>query len=187
MKKQIFIPLAIIIGILIGIVCIKIMISGSKQGEVTTVSKASLEKILEINDLSTVDYIYNAIARAYNKDKVKYYVAYEGRVSAGIDFDKVDIEVIEKDKKVIITIPDVEIQDIRVDMETMEYIFEKDRYETETVSAEAYKLCCADLSERAQEDELLFKMAEENAVASLKALFAPWIEQVDGQYTIEIK
>ena len=64
-----------------------------EEGTVTTISKASLEKVFEISELSTVDYSYNAVARAYEEDGVtpKYYVAYEGTVTAGIDFSKIDL------------------------------------------------------------------------------------------------
>ena len=50
-----------------------------EEGTVTTISKASLEKVFEISELSTVDYSYNAVARAYEEDGAtpKYYVAYE--------------------------------------------------------------------------------------------------------------
>ena len=39
-----------------------------EEGKVTTISKTSLDKVFEINELSTADYIYNAIAKAYSGD-----------------------------------------------------------------------------------------------------------------------
>ena len=60
------------------ITCIIILPKMVKRngGTVTTVSKAALEKVIEINDLSTLEYNYNAITKVYDKDneKIKYYV-----------------------------------------------------------------------------------------------------------------
>ncbi len=180
----------IVLGI-IGVVCVIVLIAiivPNKGGKMTTISEASLEKVIEINELATVDYTYNAIATAYAQDNktVKYNVAYEGVVNAGIDFKEIDIQLNEEEKVIKITLPAVEIQDIRVDSGTLDYIFTKDKYETETISEEALRICKADLEKRVSEEDLLKTTAKENAVESIKALFAPWIEVMDVDYTIEI-
>lgn len=167
-----------------------ILISQNKEGQLTTISESSLQKIIEINELSTVDYTYNATTTQYvedNTDEVKYYVAYEGTVTAGIDFHEIGIDVNEEEKIVTITIPEVEIHGVRVDMGTMDYIFVKDKFETETISQEAYKLCKADLKKRIEKEELLYNTARENAISSVEALFKPWIETIDKEYKVEIK
>ena len=176
---------------IIGVVCVIVLIAiivPNKGGKMTTISEASLEKVIEINELATVDYTYNAIATAYAQDNktVKYNVAYEGVVNAGIDFKEIDIQLNEEEKVIKITLPAVEIQDIRVDSGTLDYIFTKDKYETETISEEALRICKADLEKRVSEEDLLKTTAKENAVESIKALFAPWIEVMDVDYTIEI-
>ena len=180
----------IVLGI-IGVVCVIVLIAiivPNKGGKMTTISEASLEKVIEINELATVDYTYNAIATAYAQDNktVKYNVAYEGVVNAGIDFKEIDIQLNEEEKVIKITLPAVEIQDIRVDSGTLDYIFTKDKYETETISEEALRICKADLEKRVSEEDLLKTTAKENAVESIKALFAPWIEVMDADYTVEI-
>ena len=95
----------------------------------------------------------------------------------------------EREKEIVITMPEVEIQGVNVDMGTMQYIFTKNRYETETVSQEAYKLCQDDLRNRIKDkDEVeLYKIAKDNAVLSVEALLKPWIEAVDSDYKVEIK
>ncbi len=175
------------------LVVIGVLVAGFKGlfgngGRITTISKSSLEKVIEINELSTVDYTYNAVAKALNEDgKVKYYVAYEGIVSAGINFKEIDIVPDEEHKVVTIKIPDVEIHDTRVEMGTLEYIFEKEKYEVETISQEAYKVCIADLESRIQQENTLREMAKENAVTSVEALFEPWIKQIDKEYTVKVE
>ena len=160
-----------------------------KGGTVTTISEASLEKVFEISELSTADYAYNAIASAYENDgkTAKYYVAYDGTVTAGIDFSKIIIAIDDDSKKITLTIPNCEIQDTTVDFGSMKYIFENDKYDTETVSQEAYELCKADLVQRVEKEEDLLVLAKENATAAVEALVNPWVKQIDSEYVVDIQ
>lgn len=160
-----------------------------EEGKISTISEASLEKVFEISELSTADYTYNAIAKAYNEDgvTVKYYVAYEGKVKAGIDFSKIVIDIDEKEKIITITIPDVEITDKIVNPGTLEYIFKDKKSETETVHQEAFKICEEDLAERTDAEEDLIVLAKKNALAVVEALVAPWVEQIDDGYEVKIQ
>ncbi len=84
----------------------------SKEGEVTTISQSSIEKkILDISELSTLEYTYNAVAAGYDEDgkTLLYHVAYEGTVSAGIDFDKLKVKVNPDKKEIRITVPEPKI------------------------------------------------------------------------------
>lgn len=161
----------------------------SKEDRLTTITKASLEKVLEISDLETLDYTYNSITDVMDEDgeSVKYHVAYEGVVTAGIDFEKIDVSVEDDTKTVVVTLPEAEIQNVYVDMGTMEYIFEKDKYETETVSQEAYHACCKDLEKKAKEETSLLTIARDNAVEAVNGLIAPWVEQMDKEYQVEVR
>lgn len=178
----------IILLVAIGIY-MRMVVFNNKEGKISTISKSSLEKIIEINELSTIDYIYNATTKVYDKDgtTIKYYVSYEGVVTAGIDFNKIEIVPDEEAKKVYITIPEIEMQDTYVNMGTMDYIFMKDKYETETVSQEAYKACKKDLENRIKNETEFIEMAKTNATETVKALFTPWIHQVDEEYEVEVR
>lgn len=185
-----------LVGTVIGIAVVGVLIVTvpklrSKNGVVTTVAKSSLEKIKEINELSTVRYTYNAIAKVYDgegeKKSLKYYVAYEGTVTAGIDFNKIDFIEDEKNKTFTIVVPEPVIQTTDVDMSKLDFIFESSKYETENVTQEAYKASLADLEQRAAEDEAMMKMARENAVSTVEALFEPWMKQMKKEYQIEVK
>ena len=190
MSKKTVIILSAVIAATIIVIALIIGASLNKTGDLTTVAHASLQRIVEISELSTVNYTYNATTSkpaADGSGEKEYYVAYEGTVTAGIDFTKISIDVDEKDKKIIILIPEIEIQDIHIDMGTMEYIFVKNKYETETVTQEAYKLCKEDLKRRVEQERLLYDSAKEIAIASVEALFKPWIETVDQEYEIVIQ
>ncbi|MDE6435526.1 MAG: DUF4230 domain-containing protein [Lachnospiraceae bacterium] len=160
-----------------------------EEGKVSTISKASLEKVFDISELSTADYTYNAIATAYDEDgaTVKYYVAYEGKVKAGIDFGKVKYDINEEEKIIRITIPEVEFTEKTVSPGTLEYIFKDKKSETENVYQEAFELCKRDLAERTDKEEELLQLAKENTVAVIEALVIPWVEQIDDEYKVEIQ
>ena len=161
----------------------------SNDSRVTTVTESSLEKVLEISDLSTLDYTYNSIVDVMDEDgkTMKYHVAYEGVVTAGIDFENVDVYVDEETKMITITLPEAVVQNVEIDMGTLEYIFEEKKYETETVSQEAYKACRADLEKKAMEEGNLLAIAKDNAVDTVNALMTPWIEQLHEEYQVEVK
>ena len=150
--------------------------------------KIILEKIIEISELSTIEYTYNAIATKYKDDvkdenNIEYYVSYEGVVTVGIDFNEIKIEPNEKEKKITITLPEVEDHDIRVNMGTMEYIYVENTNEKDRISQEAYLLCKNDLKDRISKEENLDKNARENAISAVEALFKPWSDR----YEIEVK
>lgn len=190
-KKKTVSICIIAFAIAILIICITILpkMLKSNGGTVTTISKASLEKVIEINELSTLEYAYNAITKVYDKDgeKIKYYVAYEGIVNAGIDFTEIDIDLKNEEKRIVITLPEVTVQGVHVDMGSLDYIFTSQKYETETVSQEAYKASLDDLEKKAKEEQSLLSIARDNAIATIKGLISPWIEQIDGEYKIEVK
>ncbi len=191
-KTALFSTLAVIV-LVVGIVLGNSLSSKEKDNvrTVTTISKTSLEKIIEINELSTVDYIYNATTKklvdeSKEDSEVAYYVAYEGVITAGIEFNKIVIKVDETTKKITITVPEVEFQSFKVDMATMEFIFTKDKYETENVTQEAFKLCKADLENRVKKETMLKDKAKESAISAVEALFSPWIATVDNEYQVEV-
>lgn len=179
------IVLLILLIILIGGILLSIIHSNNSQ--LTTISKSSLLKVVDISELSTVDYTYNAIATKHNENnEAMYYVAYEGIVTAGIDFKEIGFDIIESDKTIKITLPEVKIHDININIGTMEYIFTKGKYETESISQEAHKLCIDDLESRIENEDMLYSIAKENAISSINALFKPWLDTIDKNYRVEI-
>lgn len=159
------------------------------EGKVTTITESAIKEVFEISELQTADYIYNAVTPVYDEDgeTVKYYVAYEGTVTAGIDFDSIEITVDDDAKKITIIVPDVTIQDTVVNAGTLEYIFEKEKYNDENVFKEAYAKCQEDLDARAASEDKLLTMAKENADQVIEALVSPWVEQIDPDYEIEVR
>ena len=163
-------------------------IINDEPGEVTTVSEAQIREVFEISELQTADYIYNAITDVYDEDgeTLMCHVAYEGTVTAGIDFSSIEISVDEEKKTINISMPDVTIQDVIVDAGTLEYIFEDDKYNNEKTFKKAYAKCQEDLDKRAESETKLLELAKDNAKQVVEAMIEPWVKQINDEYNVEI-
>lgn len=158
----------------------------AKEAEVLMESK--LYSVIGLSDLSTYECVYNDICTVMDEeksDKVAYYCAYESKVKAGIDFNKVDVAV--EDKMITVTIPEVQITDINVDIASLDYMFEDKKADTNTVSQQAYKACIADVERKCASEERIYQLAEQNAQNILKALILPFVQQLDSEYVLEIR
>ena len=93
-------------------------------------------------------------------------------------------DVDEKKKVITITIPEIVFQEETVDPGTLKYIFKDKKSETENVHQEAFKLCEKDLEQRIANEKNLLELAEKNAVAIIKALVLPWVQQIDNGYQV---
>ena len=71
----------------------------SKPSRIIIEAKSTKEKVVQKNELRTVTYTYNGIAKQCKneckndgKDTYLYFVSYKGTVTAGIDFNKLEYE-----------------------------------------------------------------------------------------------
>ncbi len=180
-KSATTIIIAVIVIAVIAVVLTNIFKKEEPVKEVITVS--TLEKIVEVSDLSTFKVVYNGVACAEDK----YYVSYEATVDAGIDFEKIDITVDNEMKKVTIKLPEAEILDTYVDIASLDYIFIDKKANTETVSEEAYKLCKYDVKQESESQEAIIDLANQNAQNVVIALVKPFVDQVDPEYQIVVE
>ena len=181
--------LFVIIAVIITALMIKIKIF-NKKSEPTIISKATLEKVINVSDLSTFEAIYNgvaAVANEENPENIDYYVSYEAKVKAGIDFELVEVEVNETDKVITVTLPEVKITDVDVDIASLGYIFMNNKANTQTVSEQAYKKCIKDVTKESNSTDEIYESARQNARNIVEALISPFVEQLDSEYKLEIK
>lgn len=181
--------LFVIILVIITALMIKIKIF-NKKSEPTIISKATLEKVINVSDLSTFEAIYNGVAAVENEEKpenIDYYVSYEAKVKAGIDFALVEVEVNEAEKIITVKLPEVKITDVDVDIASLDYIFMNNKANTETVSAQAYKKCIKDVTKESNSTDEIYESARQNARNIVEALISPFVEQLDSEYKLEIK
>lgn len=180
------------VGIVIFLVCHRFdgnQISKKAKGRTVTVSASVLEKTLQISELSTYKITYNGVAAVRDSnEKILYNVAYDAKVSVGIDMEKIKIEVNEDDeenKKIIVSIPQIEIVDADVDPGSLDYIFQNKNANTSDVFKTAYPACIEDAENECKNNHTLYKLARENAINMIKALMQPLLVQYE-QYSLEI-
>ena len=185
-KTLVFISIAALAVILIGIILIPAIFK-KDEPDFAVVAKSSLDEIVEISELSTIEYNYNSIATVTTeKGKEKYHVKYKGIAKAGINFENITITDVKEESKLLVTLPAVEVREPSVDPESLKFIFIKDKYETETVFMEALEVVKSDLAAKVAEDDMLNELAYENAKTIVEALLEPWLEQLDSTYTLEV-
>ncbi len=183
---KIIMGIAAMLLVVITILCIIF----APSGETTFSVKTSLKEVLETSNLSTAEYTYNSIAKIpidtskeLNDDNIKYHVAYKGIVKAGFDFQK--IETVEKENSIIVIIPKIEIQNVDVNTD-LEYIFIKQKYDTENTYAEAYNACYKDLEAKAKTNKTLITTAIDSAIETVTALTKPLEKGLEEGTTIKI-
>ena len=129
---KLILPIVLIVVAVVGCIALFLFFRSArenqKQPEVITV--ATLEKIINVSELSTFTAVYNGIAKVNNEqnpEKVDYYVSYEARVKAGFDLDKIKITVDNEAKTINIKIPGIYITDSTVDIGSLDFIFINDK------------------------------------------------------------
>lgn len=160
-----------------------------EEGKVTTITESTLEEVIRKSRLYTAEYPYNGYTTVFDGEgNIKYYVAYEGTVKAGIDVDGMTVRIDENEDTIIVRLPEVSVEEPVVDAGTMEYIFKDEKYHTETVAEEAYRYAKEDLADRVREDADIKACALESAKAAVRALIEPWVNQTaDGKvYTVRV-
>lgn len=172
------------------IVFLPVFLNSNEKDEAQIITKANLERIINASDLSTLEAVYNGVAKVTDEDdpdEVAYYVSYDAKVKAGIDFKKVEIDVDKKEKIITVTVPKTKINDINVDITSLDYIFIDDDANTETVSEQAYKKCIEDVTKETKTEDAIYKLAEENTKNVIQALINPFVTQLDEEYQLVIK
>ena len=121
------------------------------------------------------------------KDRdILYYVEYQGRVKLGIDFSKVECKIDKEEEKIIIILPEIEIQDITVDWGSLDFLFVDQSVDDGSVHNEAYSECNKDLKNRVDDDKAkLVELAKENTEKSIITITKPLVQQYD-EYEIEV-
>ena len=159
-----------------------------EEGHVTTITEAELTNILKEQKLYTAEHPYNGyVAVPDGKDGVKYYVAYEGVISAGFDTSKIELTLDNETHTITIRLPEVEIGSPIVDEKSLDYIFKDPKAETETVGQEAYKFAYTDLTQKSYKDAQLKAAAVASAKNVTQQLLEPWLNSGTGEkYTITV-
>ena len=163
--------------------------------ETTILTSSQLEEVLQIDDLSVCSITYNGVAEVPQENhptKVAYYVSYEAEVKASINMADIDVQIDDnvgegQAKKVIVTLPQLQVKQINVDMASLDYMFVKKSANTTDVSEEAYAVCIADAGSECRGNDVFLQMAKENCENTVRALLVPIIENQDELYDLVIQ
>lgn len=163
--------------------------------ETTILTSSQLEEVLQIDDLSVCAITYNGVAEVPQKNhptKVAYYVSYEAEVKASINMEDIDVQIDDnvgegQAKKIIVTLPQLQVKQVNVDMASLDYMFVKKSANTADVSEEAYAACIADAGSECRGNEVFLQMAKENCENMVKALLMPIFENQDETYELVIQ
>ena len=188
-KKIVVAVAAGALALILVVISVVLLPKGVKKSEPSIITTSTLEKILNVSDLSTFEAIYNGVAKVSNLDdpqEIDYYVSYDATVKAGIDFAQVVISIDDEAKIISVKLPKIKISDITVDIESMDYIFVNDDANTETVSEEAYKKCIDDVTRESNNETAIFELAEQNAKNIVEALIRPFVSSLDSEYQLQI-
>ncbi|EDM97676.1 putative ATP synthase F1, epsilon subunit [Pseudoflavonifractor capillosus ATCC 29799] len=191
-KRNIKVPVwtaavAVIAIILVFVVGLPVIQQGKAEAEVITI--ATLQEIINVSELSTYTAVYNGIAQVVNEknpEEIDYYVSYEAKVYAGIDFEEIEFSVDNDAKIIYVKLPEVEITKVDVDIASMDFIFYDNKANASTVSQTAYKACEADAQQESASQEAIYKLARQNACNVLTALINPIVEQMDAEFRLSI-
>lgn len=185
--KRIFWCIIMVVLVAVAVTIVQKTDRKEPEPEIITVSK--LEKIINVSELSTFTAVYNGIANVMNEKnttEIDYYVSYEARVDAGIDFEKIEISVDNEAKVITIKLPEVYITNINVNIGSLDFIFLNDQANTSTVTEKAFKACEADVRMESEQQSAIYELAKQNAANVLTALVQPMIEQLDETYRLMI-
>lgn len=156
------------------------------------VSATSIEERLsKCSDLTTARLDYRGIIRYEDGDiqyinKKSFSMIYDAHIKAGIDLSQAEVSV--SGRKITVTIPKPEIQDIVVDPDSLEFYDEKlalFNWTKKEDTAKAMGYAEEDAEKKAAQTELI-KQASEQAKTVITTLLAPVTEDSGEEYTFEI-
>ena len=142
-------------------------------------STSSLKKVIRISELSSYQSVYNGVAKKYENtddEKPLYCVSYKSKVKMGIDVTEVKINK-GSNKTIIVTLPEIKINDYVVDETSLDYIFMDKDEDDQDIYSEALKLCEDDVRAETEKEDNLYRLAKENASNIVKGLIEPLVQQ----------
>lgn len=181
------IGIGLVLGLLIVILCVDVL---GKENKKEIITSSTLEKIVEVSELSTFEAVYDGIAQVMNdkdKEQIDYYVSYKSKIKAGIDFEDVKINVDNDNKVIAVELPEIKITKVDVDITELDYIVLNKKMDKETISAEAYSACEQDAKQETSKENAIYQLAEQNAENIIEALIMPFVKQLDSEYKLEFK
>lgn len=160
-----------------------------QEPDQNTITEATLEEVIKASTLSTYETVYNGVVTVKNQakpEKIDYYISYSATVKAGLNFKDIVIKKDDIDKKIIVILPEITLQDPIIPIEEIDYIIINKKLNENGLIATAYNYAIQDAKEKSAKQEALLTYAALNAENLIKGLLSPFVEQLDN-YTIEFE
>lgn len=163
-----------------------------KEDNIKVSATSIEERLSKCSELTTARLDYRGIIKYEDGDiqyinKKSFSMIYDAHIKAGIDLSKASVEV--NGKKITVTVPKPEVQDIVVDSDSLEFYDEKlalfnwtDKEDTQKAMAYAKQ----DAEEKVSQTELL-NQASRQAKTVIETLLLPVTEDSDTEYEIEFR
>lgn len=173
----------LVVVVVVAIIAISLFAPGatSRFDKDDFITSSQLENAINIDELSTAEFVYNGIAEKYkdNGEDVDFRIAYEATVKDGISMSDVTFEVDNENKTVRPQLPEIVVNNVSVDIDSLSYMPENPDGNIRDI----INTCEQDVQNEANGSTLLHQTAEENIQAIIEALTAPVLESKG--YTIE--
>ena len=145
------------------------------------------KKIEYVSDELDVSYIMNA-RKPFKYGYKKMWIEYDGIVTVGIDFEKVQIEKPDVNSTVRIYVPDAQVFDVDADEDSMSDPFTKTgKFTKITVEekADAFSAAQATMRTNAESDNNILTQAKNNAKELIKQYVINVGKQIGKEYKVE--
>ena len=162
-------------------------VEDNKKSTVTVIQ----EKLDEMAELNTGSYLCTSVLNKKDSKKILLLkfergmiISYDCTVKAGIK-DLTQAEVTQKEDKVLVTLPEVEITGVEIDNDSVQKYDESDNV-FNRITVDFVNDALQELKEQICESAIekgVLEVAETNAEKILKEL----LESPDGEYTVEIQ
>ena len=188
-KHNKFISILLVLVIIMGS-CFVGLLKGyleARNSSPTVITNLSVTDFIETDQLNTFKTNYEGVVTVFDEKKnkkVDYYVSYLATVDAGVNFEEIDIRQNDRKKEVNIFIPKATIQDINIEITSLEFLFyDKDR-NNEDIISEAYNICNKDAENKLRNKEKIIELATENVKNIISAYIQPFMDVTNNQYSI---
>lgn len=148
------------------------------------VTSSMLKKAVEIDSLSTAEFVYNGIAEKHkdNSDEVDYRISYDATVKAGVRMSDINIsEPDDNTKTVTVKLPEIIITNVSVDMNTLSYMPNINSDDNSKLQ-DILTICEEDAKSEAASTGKFYTYAEDNLKTAVESLMKPLLDQ--GGYSI---
>ena len=152
-------------------------------------SESDLETAVDIDELSTTEYVYHGIAEHHKtielfgrtvRDKVDYRVKYEAHIRANYTLSDIKFKIDEETKTVTAYLPEAELDKPQLIQSEFDYLPENASADMKDVLS----ICRDDASNDINKDEIK-EEANISLQNTVKALILPMLG--DDEYTVEFK